>query len=341
MRWLSLTLGASCCAGLFAACSLDDGGTANGVIDTDSGPGVDGGMMMAGDGAVGIDTGMTMHDAGPLPDVMAPPDVVWPCGVDPASCNDKTQVPTGWSPVAFALGQSSCPVDFGSPSTQGAEPSSAPSNACSCSISSTTPQQCKGSSTLMYDSTCSTTWPFSIAPTTCKKFTSLPAPSNISLSAITPSGGSCVQTATGAPVALDPALRCAPSICPEKICAGYAPTGWGACIATSGAVACPSGSMFQNRTVVGDSAAATCAACTDCTFSGGSCAGSFQYYNDDMCMNAVGNAITADGTCQAVGASGNVKGLSYSVTLTAGTANPGSSSPTGIFLSGPTTVCCR
>jgi hypothetical protein len=241
-------------------------------------------------------------------------------------------------------GKASCPSGFGDGKDVVADPSLGTA-ACACGCTKTADPDCQ---------TGNSTWS-GIGPSCSTGASSIPysggacRPTNGTVddydraTTIPPSGGACQTQATPTgDVASTAARLCTPdAACAAATCAGFAPAGFRACIASDGDVPCPP-SPFSEKHVVAASASAQCSDCgPGCTFQGSCQSPKLSFYSDSNCSQLV-TSIPADGTCVATGhANAVVHGLVYTATPAfTGCVATGTSTPS-LALQGARTVCCR
>ena len=127
----------------------------------------------------------------------------------------------------------------------------------------------------------------------------------------------------------------------EGVCGGAASAGFAACLVAPGEVACPSGSPFTNRTVIGDTETLVCSACTNCVVQGTCVSPSVKFFSDYLCNNTfyVGT-LAADGNCTKPGWAGqSVNSIEYQAQVNASCSSSGSSA--AFQTTGAQTLCCR
>ena len=328
---------------LLVGCGLDDSGLFSPA--TTSGTGGTHVPVDAAGGSGGTGAGEPV-DASDDQDAPPGPDA-GPCDTDADGCVDPV-VPAGWQPTAYVENPSAdCPADFG-PNDDAVTSPTAGSFACSCSCSVSQQPSCvsgtiptaDGSTSAcnvagdLLDAANGACTPVGFAATL--DVYSLATP-------LAPTGGSCgVQAASQGNPTATPARLCAPAAgCRSAACAGYAPAGYLSCITTAGDVACPGGSPFQNKHLVGTSPTAGCSDCgSSCTLQVTCTQATLDLYGDVGC-NALVCALPATGQCLPTNAAGSgVRSYRYSAVPSGGCSADGTSTPT-LGLQQPRTVCCR
>ena len=310
-----------------AGCGLGLDGLGSGLASDagseptgDAGSGSDGAVMGSGDAGQGV-------------------------GVEAATGNCVASIPAGWSLVLFEPSRDPCPAGLTSNDLV-ADPQAAAS-ACTCPCSITAQPSCTtgtlhggfGSGT----AACATMVPpLSISGAGCTQLEpGGPAPTSIMIEPLPATGGTCTATALGdtTQVTTSQVRTCGVAGAgAEAVCEGSTPTGFSVCIAAAGDMACPSGSLFANRTVAAASETLVCTACSACTVSGTCSTPLVTYYSDYLCLDAVAT-FPADGTCTRPSWSGNLAGVEYQAMVQASCAGSGST-PT-FQAASPQTVCCR
>ena len=324
MRWVVLLASLAT-----AGCGLDK----EGLGPWDLG---DGGRATAEGGGAVVDSG-SIGWSGDGPQMPA---------LDAAPGTCVASIPQGWSLVAYEPSQVSCPAGYTASYDALANPQAA-AGACTCTCSMTSQPTCDDG-TLHINWGSSSTCPSSILPLGvggggCTQMQpGGPAANAISIPPLSLSGGACSGFAVGdvSKVTTTEVRYCVvPGASAEGVCGGAAPSGFSACIASPGDVACPSGSPFGNRTVIGDAQILVCSACTSCAVQGDCTGSTVKFFGDYLCTAYVGS-ITADGTCtQPSWAGQQVHGLEYQAQVNA-TCTAGGTSP-GFQATGTQTICCR
>lgn len=166
-----------------------------------------------------------------------------------------------------------------------------------------------------------------------------------------PSGGGCGTSATpdqGSVTYSGSDTFCTPNTSPCTAgmpCTPNLPSPFSVCIEQSGDVACP-GATFTQKHLVGGAATFGCGSgCTCSVPSSAPCTGTMKLYTDNNCtMSEYDIAASSAGMCVAPGAGEKNVYNSYhyvadqAATVTCSSA--GSSSPTNLALTSPTTICC-
>ena len=302
-------------------------------------------------GCGGADPNALFDDSGTTDDVINPADA----GKDTSpptkcptgdTCGDPN-VPGGWTPVAYTTDKAPpCPADFGTLS-QGVTDPTLGTGSCSCACAIGQSPDCEtGSSTWSgVGSTCSTgASPLNFSGGLCRltygtvddydQATTIPA-----------AGGTCSVQAVvdSSGLTTTSARLCTPNAtCSGAVCNGFAPSGFTACITTTGDVTCPTASVFTNKHLVASGFNVSCSDCgTACTFNGSCAKPTLSFYSDQTCTTLI-TSIPADSTCVATGHNGaQVYGTKYtaSPSFTGCTATGTSTAST--TPQNPQTVCCR
>ena len=285
----------------------------------------------------------SVNKDGSSPDSSLPPGV---CATDADNCKGP-DVPQGWTAVAYTKDQKSpCPAEFG-PGEDVVTDAMAGAQACSCSCNKTQDPDCETGTTTVsgVGMACNgfgvklnfsggKCTPINGTVDDYDKATTIPA-----------SGGTCnIQAVPNdSAITSQPARLCpAGPKCQSASCGGYAPPGFTSCIVSDGDVACPMGSAFSNKHLVGTGAHAACSGCgSACTFQGKCDNPKLNWYSNNNCANLI-VAIPADGTCtQTNKGNAQIGALSYTATPNftgcTATATPTAS----VDLQKPRTVCCR
>jgi hypothetical protein len=290
------------------------------------------------------------------------PDVIAPGGVDanggdaaPKDVNvvdvpipqcDASCAPTGFTPVLFALDQSTaCPggmqqVDVNS------DPGAAPPSACACDCTITTQPQCLpttitheiqtvsdggppsctvGGNALSFDGGCLQLAGFNIH----YAWQGDPYPPL--------EAGTCTSAVT---VSTKNVPSTASRMCVDTTCTGTC-AGQGkfkACVYAAGAVACPSG--YTQTHHAGDIDVA-CGTCSGCSVTGGSCEGTVSIYSDLACTTKIID-VSMDGGCASTGNANGQTGnsLKYTPLVTGVACTAGKSNVGTVSLVNEITVCC-
>jgi hypothetical protein len=330
-RWL---LGVGLVAGL-AGCGLGVSGFDFDHPKPDAGADLDTGTRS--EAGLGLDSGGLAADSAPVTVESGPPP----------SCT--SMIPSGWSLTVYETTQATCPAGA-TASHDGVAGGDAGAGACSCACAASGAVSCTTGTLQLTGGTASTTCggattSVAVDAEFCAPLTTaMPLSAYMSAAPLTPSGA-CTSTLSSDPTKL---TKNAVRWCDvagtgaEAACGGTAPTGFSACIAHAGAVACPAGSDFTARTVVSDDVELSCAACSSCA-PGGSCGGGLvSFFSDGNCNDSI-IAIDADGKCNLTGvATASVGSVLYDANVAStGSCQPGSSAagvtPTG----SSTTLCCR
>ena len=263
------------------------------------------------------------------------------------SCDDTGvcapgDVPTGWSPVAFSESRMNiCPNGW----TQNdfVEKPIAGSGACDCSCAITPQPTCRGGSLSAYyssDTSCGSSGAPLNSGVGCQVMGGV-LPSHSKVVAVGP-GGSCTGSAVpnlGAITHTDGRECVPPLVCNGLVCSGKSPNGFSACIDTSGEVACPSSSVFQQRFVVGTDATLKCSACPSCILSATCVNPSVSFYSDSSCINSIG-VVAANNTCIGI-TGGTVNSYAYNVTVANVSCAASGAKTATVDVSIKHTVCCR
>ncbi len=285
-----------------------------------------------------------------IPDVIVEGGVDAKTGdVDVLQCDDSC-APTGFAPVLFALDRTAaCPSGMQTLDLA-ADPDAAPASACSCGCNVLTQPQClpttlthrieefqlpdgsvacnTGGNAFIVDGGCNMVvdaggvsihfaWqgdPF--APTT---------------------DGTCSSTSTVNTAAVP---STASRLCVDPTCTGTCASqgNFQACVYAQGAVTCPNG--FTKTHHVG-TVNLSCSSCSACTVTAdGGCQGTLALYSDTNCNSKIID-VSFDGGCASTGANGQTAdSMRYTPLLVGVGCNAGTSSVSGVSLTGEITVCC-
>jgi hypothetical protein len=287
---------------------------------------------------------VTTQDA--LPDVPAPPVEAGICDEDADYCQPPN-VPTGWSPVAYAENPATnCPTTDWPTQNDWVANVQNGNAACGCGCAKTGDPNCttgkidtflsqqqgcanQGTSLAFIDGGCT-----AVGGNLGNYYAS---------SAIAPSGaGSCTaQAAATGSLATTPARTCAPdSTCTSATCAGVVPSGWQACIIADGDQPCPANSVFAQKHAIAKSATFDCAQTCACTVTGTCDAPKVNFYSQAMCGGLL-VTLPSDTTCNATSNNGQfVATASYTATPNFKCNANGTSAVQHQPVT-PTTVCCR
>jgi hypothetical protein len=261
--------------------------------------------------------------------------------------------PSGWSVAIYDLGGNSnaCPPGFKAHDVSG-QPTLG-SGACSCTCSATQPGNCiQGTlsvGTGPSGGPCtSSSWSNPLMGPGCTVLTAslspVTGPHSDQVTPLAPQGGACTDMVQADPARVSaPAARYCdvPAANAATTCNGVVPSGFAACIATSGETTCPAGTPFVHGYVVEDSVTLQCAPCSACT-SMTTCSNVIlRGFSDSKCKTLVGS-VAVDGNCNAVTLNNypaKVVAVDYAATASS-TCTPGSSMPTTQLMN-PRTICCR
>jgi hypothetical protein len=268
-------------------------------------------------------------------------------GAEAATGTCVASIPAGWSLVLFEPSRDPCPA--GLTSNDLVDDPQATASACTCPCSITAQPSCTsgtlqgGFGNASGAAACATKVPpLSISGSGCTQLQpGGPAPTSIAIEPLPASGGTCTASAVGntTQVTSSQVRTCdVAGAGAEVVCEGSPPAGFSVCIAAAGDMACPSGSIFANRTVVAASETLVCTACSSCTVTGTCSSPLVTYYSDYLCLNAVAT-FPADGACTQPNWSGNLAGVEYHATVQASCAGAGSAATFQAI--SPQTVCCR
>lgn len=299
------------------------------------------GLGPVGDASAGDDGGL-VGDAAVPGDGMVDGEATAP--VEASSCVGS--IPTGWSIVLREGSRAACPAGYGSHDTL--EDPQAMNGACTCTCTLSQHPTCENGTLQGSYGTggppCSTpTLGLGVSGGTCAQLQpGGPTPGAVAVQPIAPAGGTCASTAKGDTSqvsAVESRLCAVPAAEADGVCNGTVPSGFVACIAAPGSVACPAGLPFTTHTVVADNETLVCSACTGCTVNASCGPGSVTFYSDYLCGQAVGT-ITANGTCTQTTWGGNMNSIRYQSASTSTCGASGTSTAT-FQPSAPQTVCCR
>jgi hypothetical protein len=267
-------------------------------------------------------------------------------GSDTAGPRCPTSIPAGWSLALYEPSRAPCPP--GAAAHDVVQDPQASDGACSCACTITSPPSCTdGSLEPRAGEQSGSGCPTHVSPVAVSGGGCAPLPKGLSVAAevafppVAMTGGRCVGTAVGhlAETTATQARTCdVPPERMETVCAGSAPAGFDACIATDGDAPCPPGTPFTRRTVVAASELLVCSACTGCSV-GGECSGAqVTLFHDRKCKQ-VATTLRADGTCGDPGFEGPVGAVEYEA-QPAATCSAEGSQPTFEPV-GPRAICCR
>jgi hypothetical protein len=252
-------------------------------------------------------------------------------------------IPDGFRPVRLADGKASCPANWTSTPVVGSPV--AGDGTCTCNCNVTQAPSCEGGMITRYgdqtaNASCTTPASSIIATSACtylggylqlyySHYLVTPPPSQ---------GGTCEfdSAADTSKVTSTSGLMCEP----PTNCAGEICNGGAVCVAQDGDVACPSG--FATKTLVGQSATATCGACTGACNAKTTCNGKLALYSDQNCTQGEVDE-SADGACD-MNASVDAY-VDYAIFTPSPTTPTCDGTPTPpvpvASLTSPTTVCCH
>lgn len=299
----------------------------------DGGDVPDGTMGHGDDAGAGVDAAKAEAAPGPM----------LPCTTPPGSCVQS--IPQGWNVVAYedpaTIG---CPVGFSTTDTELA-PTAQP-GACTCSCTLDTPPTCMGgkigvgfgftncsqAATSFNVAMCSTIGPYNI-PGVGGYFQA---------SGLPPTGGGCSDhvSVDMTKVSAPPTRLCAPpQQCEEDTCLGkILPSGYKACITTSGDQTCPS--AWPNKSNVATSYQPDCI-CSTCQVKATCTNATVTVYSDGSCNNAIAT-LAADGKCNGFSSGAvTIAAARYTATLSNPGCTPGSLTGPTFMSVGAATVCCR
>ncbi|MGA7120135.1 MAG: hypothetical protein WBY94_08565, partial [Polyangiaceae bacterium] len=216
---------------------------------------------------------------------------------DAAACTQT--IPAGWTLAVYTTGTDACPPGY--PEHLGYTSPTIDPSACSCGCTVTQDGDClQGTITVNGNAdngpVCDTpilSLDVSGSGSSCLTVSSYSAgvslPSRTQASALPPDGGTCADMARMDPtqVSSTAARYCdVPLAGAGSVCNGSTPPGFTACIATSGAVACPSATSFNTRFVVGDRATLECSPCTECSVATTCSNPTISAYDNRMCRGS-------------------------------------------------------
>jgi hypothetical protein len=332
------------------ACGLQDGGELFEAAPVDGGAGDTGSLPDASLPDASLPDA-SLPDAvaadSEVPDANAPDAAVADAsapdsGVDSGACGNpnacaKLNLPNIWSPVAYQAGSLMCPQGYNTPANPVTNPV-AGSLTCVCAVTQNTLSCTTGTLATMDDP------PGNGCGNVGKSFTFTNGqcvnaagniPSDVRLTPL-PLSGTCTASATPDLTKVSGTLTTTcKATCPDDICAGSVPNGWGACIVAAGAQNCPAPFNVKQYTV-GDSVSATCA--NTCACNQPACTSPvLTYFQNQNCTNL---ADTLSGSnCSPMAQKGNgYASVKYAATLGAVTA--GSSTATAGLVN-QATICCR
>jgi hypothetical protein len=294
----------------------------------------------------GQDAGMTAPDAsGPTADA-----AVDSGGGAVSTCT--TDLPAGWTLALFNTSLTSCPSGFDEHVVAGTP--AIGTGACSCSCSVGAPGQCGQGSLAMLtnpghgNDTCSIAW--FTAQVSGSQCVAVPAAAqgtfgNFQASPLpaAATGGTCSSTAqTNQSAVSEPAQRFCdvPTASADAVCNGSPPSGFSACIMSSGQVACPASTAFTQKFTVEDSATLSCGACSACGVTTTCSNPMVSVFASANCAGAAAGSFAVNGTCIANNNEApTVLSMQYTETTQA-TCTAGTSAASAQLV-GPRTICCR
>ncbi|AKU98951.1 hypothetical protein AKJ09_05615 [Labilithrix luteola] len=293
------------------------------------------------------------------PDATSGPGGPGPCSSTSTACISGLEA--GWTPVAFATSRTaSCPTDYATADVVTNANVADGACSCTCETSKTDPPSCAHgtmASATGTNGTCSVSGPVPVSDTSC---TSLPLPLSVNanvnakLTAVPFYPGTCTAgiNKDETKVTSSAARVCTPPpACNEDVCAGDVPSGFSACIAHEGDVACPTTGPFVKRTLAGASADLTCGGCSTCKNSASCGVATVRLYGDATCNQQIAERA-ADDVCGPLkfpmaGGGGpgqgarDVVSVRYDVAMVAGACSSTSSPTSDVSLAQPRTICCR
>jgi hypothetical protein len=280
------------------------------------------------------------------PDVPAPPVEAGICDEDADYCQPPN-VPTGWTPVAYAENpQTNCPTTDWPTQQEWVSNIQNGNAACGCGCTKTGDPNCttgkidtflsqqfgcgtQGTSLSFVDGGC-----VGVGGNLGNYYAS---------SAIAPNGsGSCnAQAAATGTLATTPARTCAPETkCNSATCAGTVPSGWKACIIADNDQPCPTGSVFTDKHAVAKSVTFTCGQTCGCNVTGTCDSPQVNFYSQNNCGSLL-VTLPSDMTCSATNHNNQfVASASYTATPNF-KCNASGTSAVQRQPTTPTTVCCR
>ncbi len=298
------------------------------------------------DAGSGWDAGLEAHAASlpeageateAAPPSDAPAEAATPCSESP---------PPGWSAAYYEPLRGACPS--GTTSHDVVTGGDAGAGACTCACSVTSAVGCETGTLQLAGGTASTcggaTTSVGVASEFCAPLSAtMTMPAYMAVAALPPSG-TCSATATAHPgtVAEDDVRWCEVGDAgePAGACGAAAPSGFSACIAHPGDVACPGAGPFTARVVVADDFSLTCSACS-CAVTGSCGRATVAFFSDQSCNDSI-IGLDADGTCDPTEvANASVGSILYNASVTqAGSCTAGGSTPVVAPSGTTTTLCC-
>ena len=310
----ALVLGAAAVVSTIAAACLVD------IPDVVTDAGSDG--SIAPDGS---------QDSPALPDAVVPSCEAGTCGA-----------PAGFAPILFASDRSAACPPGTSTFDLPADPTDAGASACTCDCNVTTQPTCLPQTLVHYVDGDAGTWgqESTLKPVVdggCdRQFAGFVASPHWAVPLMPPTAaGACTGTAKPDPsqVTVAPSRLCVDESC--GTCA--APAGFQVCYAALGDLACPPGSTKHRA---GAAADVTCSTCSSCSVTA-DCGGSVTLFQDSLCASPIGSPVSVDGGCAPTG--GNLTPLGsiqYAPAVVNLACKPGKTTPTGVGMASPLTVCC-
>lgn len=280
---------------------------------------------------------------------------------DPSKCSTTSTACTsgleaGWTPVAFAASTTAaCPSDFLTADVVTNASLADGACSCTCTASTTDPPSCAHGNMAvgMGANACAAMGNIPVTDSNC---TSNPFPYkvdnslNVKLTAVPFYPGTCTASTQkdDSKIISTAARVCTPPpVCNEDVCAGNVPSGFTACIAHDGDVACPGAGPFVNKTLAGSSADLTCGGCTTCTNSGTCKPATVRLYGDATCGQQFAHRA-ADDVCGPLtfdmppGPGGrDVVSVRYDVEMGPVSCSATAGATSDVALAQPRTICCR
>ncbi len=263
-----------------------------------------------------------------------------------------SSIPKGWTVAIYDLGPDVCPTGFTDHDVQG--PATLGSTACGCACDVTADGSCTDGTLSTFGDTanpnaCGVAW-FTVPITADSVCTTIPAtvpapraiPESFEAAPLPGQGGTCASTVQSDPTQLvAPAARYCdvPAASAESVCNGTVPSGFAACIARAGAVACPAGTPFIHPFSVEDSATLACAACTACAVST-SCADAVVTVHTGAKCGDTGVSFNVDGTCSPTDFTATKLVTAVEYTATESSSCTAGTSTASAVLTNPVTICC-
>ena len=282
------------------------------------------------------------------------PDVVAP-SVDGCSGTGCFVMPSGFRLVAFGATAKSvaCPKGFNAP-TDTVEGPALAAGACSCACSVTAQPSCATGALAGHFDTAGSGLCDSaggdLANNGCGTDGYLGpfgAGNEHKFKPPAPTGGTCSAVANKDPTKLTYAALgrvCEAAVVPQcdgKVCPPSVAAPFGACIGTTGDVACPAG--FPNKHVLGTGANFTCSTGCTCGVTA-TCKGKLNYFASGDCSGAVGMFVIVDDGCHSTDAAG-ASFLSHAYVpfnpQNVACTKTGSTTPSTPALSEAETICCN